>query len=74
MDGASLMSTLPFVLQCPDPEETGELPIQVPLLPLPRPGSYLLDLLVDAQPLGSIQIRAAQVSARRLVVDGGQST
>lgn len=58
-----VLLALPFTVNCKNPLETIELSLVVPPLPILHAGVYALELLSNAELLGSLRITAVDISA-----------
>jgi hypothetical protein len=56
----ALIESAPIPLEGDDPRRLNELVIQVPRLPMPHPGTYTMELLVDGEMLGSLRVLVEQ--------------
>ena len=61
--GDALMRTQSLMISSTDPECPIEFALEVPPLPLPRPGRYVFKLLVDGAVIGSSAIDVRSLSA-----------
>jgi len=62
--GESLMRTRSMEVSCDHPDQPVELALEVPPLPLPRPGRYVFRLLVNGAPLGEATVLARGPGAK----------
>ncbi|MGW8258164.1 MAG: hypothetical protein ACWGMZ_11815 [Thermoguttaceae bacterium] len=62
-DNKTLLATQ-FTVNCNNPLETVEFALVMPPLPIPHAGVYLLELLSNNEPIGSLRITAVDISAQ----------
>lgn len=61
--GEILLRTHAIEISCEDPGHPIELALEVPPLPLPRPGRYAFKLLVNGHPIGTSAVNVRQLTA-----------